>query len=228
MRSASSSRRAQPAPLGSVCADQGRRHIIRSVSSGTIWIRRNKTAAARTTANANATTSRPCRWAGHRLGPFNLLQVAVGRLGCVCAGSARAPAGPYPVERSQRQVRCPRLVSTRQFARNMEQRCARMVDVPVNRSNSPRPHPYFGSMPPRRRTSKDTPGKLAGRMKRRWRVVLLRAKGERVEAPRCAGGQGGRKNSVRSGRGPPPADHGAGVGVSPAVGGRPTRRILQA
>jgi hypothetical protein len=34
-------------------------------------------------------------------------------------------------------------------------------------------------MPPRRSTpSKDTPAKLAGRMKRRWRVVLLRAKGE--------------------------------------------------
>ena len=41
-------------------------------------------------------------------------------------------------------------------------------------------------MPPRRRTSKDTPRKLAGRMERRWRVVLLRAKGEilgTVEAP---------------------------------------------
>jgi len=41
-------------------------------------------------------------------------------------------------------------------------------------------------MPPRRRTSKDTPSKLAKRMKRRWRVVLLRAKGEilgEVEAP---------------------------------------------
>jgi hypothetical protein len=33
-------------------------------------------------------------------------------------------------------------------------------------------------MPPRRRTSKETPAKLAKRMKRRWRVVLLRAKGE--------------------------------------------------
>ncbi len=46
--------------------------------------------------------------------------------------------------------------------------------------------PYFAGMPPRRRTSKDTPRKLAGRMKRRWRVVLLRHKGEilgEVEAP---------------------------------------------
>ena len=33
-------------------------------------------------------------------------------------------------------------------------------------------------MPSRRRTSKDTPRKLAKRMSRRWRVVLLRAKGE--------------------------------------------------
>jgi hypothetical protein len=44
-------------------------------------------------------------------------------------------------------------------------------------------------MPPRRRNSKDTPAKLAKRMKRRWRVVLLRAKGEilgTVEAPDAA------------------------------------------
>ena len=42
-------------------------------------------------------------------------------------------------------------------------------------------------MPPRRRNSKDTPAKLAKRMKRRWRVV--RAKGEilgTVEAPDAA------------------------------------------
>ena len=32
-------------------------------------------------------------------------------------------------------------------------------------------------MPPRR-SSKDSPAKLAKRMKRRWRVVLLRHKGE--------------------------------------------------
>jgi len=44
-------------------------------------------------------------------------------------------------------------------------------------------------MPPRRRTSKDTLSKLAKRMRRRWRVVLLRAKGEilgTVEAPDVA------------------------------------------
>jgi hypothetical protein len=33
-------------------------------------------------------------------------------------------------------------------------------------------------MPPRRSSRKDSPAKLAGRMKRRWRVVLLRNKGE--------------------------------------------------
>ena len=44
-------------------------------------------------------------------------------------------------------------------------------------------------MPSRRPKSKDTPAKLASRMKRRWRVVLLRAKGEilgEVEAPDVA------------------------------------------
>src|SRR5437764_3534749 len=44
-------------------------------------------------------------------------------------------------------------------------------------------------MPTRRRTTKDTPAKLAKRMSRRWRVVLLRAKGEilgTVEAPDVA------------------------------------------
>ena len=33
-------------------------------------------------------------------------------------------------------------------------------------------------MPPRRSSKKDSPKTLAGRMKRRWRVVLLRNKGE--------------------------------------------------
>jgi hypothetical protein len=42
---------------------------------------------------------------------------------------------------------------------------------------------------PRRTSKKDSPAKLAGRMKRRWRVVLLRYKGEilgTVEAPDVA------------------------------------------
>lgn len=33
-------------------------------------------------------------------------------------------------------------------------------------------------MPPRRSGKKDTPRKLAARMKRRWRIVLLRSKGQ--------------------------------------------------
>ena len=33
-------------------------------------------------------------------------------------------------------------------------------------------------MPPRRPKPKDTPAKLASRMKRRWRIVLVRSKGE--------------------------------------------------
>ena len=48
---------------------------------------------------------------------------------------------------------------------------------------------YVTAMPPRRTSKKDSPAKLAGRMKRRWRVVLLRAKGEilgTVEAPDVA------------------------------------------
>jgi hypothetical protein len=42
---------------------------------------------------------------------------------------------------------------------------------------------------PTSRSKKDTPAKLAKRMKRRWRVVLLRPKGEilgQVEAPDVA------------------------------------------
>ena len=35
---------------------------------------------------------------------------------------------------------------------------------------------YVTAMPPRRTSKKDSPAKLAGRMKRRWRVVLLRAR----------------------------------------------------
>ena len=48
---------------------------------------------------------------------------------------------------------------------------------------------YIAAMPPRRSSKKDSPAKLASRMKRRWRVVLLRAKGEilgTVEAPDVA------------------------------------------
>jgi hypothetical protein len=47
---------------------------------------------------------------------------------------------------------------------------------------------YVSAMP-RRTSKKDSPAKLAKRMKRRWRVVLLRSKGEilgTVEAPDVA------------------------------------------
>jgi hypothetical protein len=37
---------------------------------------------------------------------------------------------------------------------------------------------YISAMPPRRPSKKDSPAKLAGRIRRRWRVVLLRNKGE--------------------------------------------------
>ena len=52
----------------------------------------------------------------------------------------------------------------------------------------PCPHTILGGCrpPPPPASSKDTPAKLAKRMGRRWRVVLLRAKGEilgTVEAP---------------------------------------------
>jgi hypothetical protein len=33
-------------------------------------------------------------------------------------------------------------------------------------------------MPPRRNSKKDTPAKLARQMKRRWRVVLMRSRGQ--------------------------------------------------
>ena len=51
-------------------------------------------------------------------------------------------------------------------------------------------------MPPRRSSKKDSPKKLAGRMKRRWRVVLLRNKGEilgDVEAPDVASAKAAAK-----------------------------------
>ena len=40
------------------------------------------------------------------------------------------------------------------------------------------PYPYFRGMPPRRTKPKDTPAKLAKRMSRRWRIILIRKSGE--------------------------------------------------
>ncbi len=53
---------------------------------------------------------------------------------------------------------------------------------------------------PRRSSKKDTPAKLASRVKRRWRVVLLRAKGENPRdgrGPRRGGGKSRRSDPVR-------------------------------
>ena len=60
-----------------------------------------------------------------------------------------------------------------------------MVDGRLTRFDSRLFHTYFRGMPPRRRTSKDTPAKLAARM-RSWRVSLLRGRAQQlgtVEAP---------------------------------------------
>ena len=54
--------------------------------------------------------------------------------------------------------------------------CVPARDVCVGIRLAP-PAPLFAGMPPRRRTSKDSPAELAKRMSRRWRVVLLRHKG---------------------------------------------------
>ena len=50
-------------------------------------------------------------------------------------------------------------------------------------------------MPPRRSSKKDSPAKLAGRMKRRWRVVLLRAKGRRFSIGKSCSHNTGSKGS---------------------------------
>jgi hypothetical protein len=54
-------------------------------------------------------------------------------------------------------------------------------------------HPYFADMPPRRRTSKDSPAKLAKRMKRRWRIILMRSRGELLGYVDAADAQGAEK-----------------------------------
>ena len=53
-------------------------------------------------------------------------------------------------------------------------------------------------MPPRRGTAKDTTAKLAKRISRRWRLVLLRAKDEilgTVEASDAEAGEGTARSS---------------------------------
>ncbi len=48
-------------------------------------------------------------------------------------------------------------------------------------------------MPTRRRTSKDTPRKLASGMKRRWRIVLMRKTGEVLGTVEAADAQAAEK-----------------------------------
>ena len=55
-------------------------------------------------------------------------------------------------------------------------------------------------MPPRRPKPKDTPAKLASRMKRRWHIVLIRSKGEvlgTVEAADPQAAEGGQDDVGR-------------------------------
>jgi hypothetical protein len=51
----------------------------------------------------------------------------------------------------------------------------------------------FRGMPPRRPKPKDTPAKLASRMKRRWRTVLIRSKGEVLGTVEAADPQAAEK-----------------------------------
>ena len=55
------------------------------------------------------------------------------------------------------------------------------------------PYPYFRGMPPRRPKPKDTPAKLASRMKRRFRIVLIRGKGEVLGTVEAADPQAAEK-----------------------------------
>ena len=48
-------------------------------------------------------------------------------------------------------------------------------------------------MPPRRPKSKDTPAKLASRMKRRFRIVFIRSKGEVLGTVEAADPQAAEK-----------------------------------
>jgi hypothetical protein len=56
-------------------------------------------------------------------------------------------------------------------------------------------------MPPRRHKPKDTPGKLATRMKRRFRIVLMRKSGEVLGTVEAADPHAASKHFDR-GRGP--------------------------
>jgi hypothetical protein len=82
-------------------------------------------------------------------------------------------------------------------------------------------------MPPRRRTPKDTPAKLARRMKRRWGVVLLRVKGEilgTVEAADVASAKAVAADRFELDDAQRDPDHRAGVRV---VGTKPHSCCLE-
>ena len=55
------------------------------------------------------------------------------------------------------------------------------------------PYPYFRGMPSRRPKPKDTPRKLATRMKRRFRIVLMRKSGEVLGTVEAADPQAAEK-----------------------------------
>ena len=82
----------------------------------------------------------------------------------------------------------PHLPTREQWIASREEREGGSEVVPSGcRSHNPPAEDFL--MPPRRSSKKDSPAKLAGRMKRRCRVVLLRHKGEilgTVEAPDVA------------------------------------------
>ena len=59
--------------------------------------------------------------------------------------------------------------------------------------NSFCPYPYFRGMPSRRPKSKDTPAKLASRMKRRFRIVLMRKTGQVLGTVEAADPQAAEK-----------------------------------
>ncbi|MGA7209473.1 MAG: hypothetical protein WBX78_11375 [Pseudolabrys sp.] len=72
-------------------------------------------------------------------------------------------------------------------------------------------------MPPRRTSKKDSPAKLAARIKRRWRVVLLRHKGEilgTVEAADVASAKAAAAIQFGLDEIPAQPDHGAGACLS--------------
>ena len=52
---------------------------------------------------------------------------------------------------------------------------------------------YIFAMPPRRTSKRDSPAKLAGRMKRRWRIVLMRKTGEVLGTVEAADTQAAQK-----------------------------------